>query len=255
MNLDYFIYKENNDFSFNAKEGDFITFLGEANDTIINNIIFINSNDYITLNYLKINKKNKEKLISNLGYASVYLLNTFTSETVKDEIAYVLESKAINKKEMLNRINEISKELGLEKYLEMHPLLLDESTKAKLSLARIMVSNPKILIIDNILSFLDKDDFYIVNRYLKEYISKGNIVLNFTNEIEESLLGNKLIINNKEKILISGGTLSVLNEEKIMKRLGFNLPFIVQLSKYFKDYNLIDNYILDYRKLVDTLWK
>ena len=90
---------------------------------------------------------------------------------------------------------------------------------------------------------------------MKEYASKGNIILNFTNEIEESILGNKIVITDKEKILMSGNTLSVLNEEIIMKRLGFNLPFIVKLNKYFKDYNIIDNYILDDRKLVDTLWK
>lgn len=252
---DYFIYKQNNNFTFSAKEKDFITFMGEANDSIINNILFINPNEYITLNYLKINKKNKEKLITNLGYASIYLLNTFVGETVKDEIAFVLESKAMKKKEMQSKINEISKLFKLDKVLEVHPSLLDESTKAKLSLARVLVSNPKVLIIDNILTILDKDDYCIVTEYLKEYVSEGNIILNFTNEIEESLLGNKLIINNKEKILVSGDTISVLNEEKIMKRLGYNLPFIVQLSKYFKDYNLIDNYILDYRKLVDTLWK
>ena len=112
MNLDYFAYKESNNFSFSAQEKDFITFLGDKNDTLINNIIFTNVNDYITLNYLKIEKKNQEKLISNLGYASIYLLDTFTSETVKDEIAFVLESKAMNKREMQIKIKEICKALN-----------------------------------------------------------------------------------------------------------------------------------------------
>ena len=48
---------------------------------------------------------------------------------------------------------------------------------------------------------------------------------------------------------------NLLNEEKIMKRLGINLPFIVLLNKYLIDYNLIDNYILDYTSLGGALWK
>ena len=57
------------------------------------------------------------------------------------------------------------------------------------------------------------------------------------------------------KIVMSGKTMSVLNEEKIMKRLDINLPFIVLLNKYLIDYNLIDNYILDYTSLGGALWK
>ena len=40
-----------------------------------------------------------------------------------------------------------------------------------------------------------------------------------------------------------------------MKRLGFSLPFIVQLNKYMKDYELIKNYTLSYEGLVGKIWK
>ena len=52
-----------------------------------------------------------------------------------------------------------------------------------------------------------------------------------------------------------GKTLSVLNEEKILRRLGLGLPFIVELNKYLMDYKLIDKYYLTNKKLVGAIWK
>ena len=102
---------------------------------------------------------------------------------------------------------------------------------------------------------LDKNDFKNVINNLKEFIKNGGIIFNFTTNIEETILSNELIITDKEKIVISGPTLSVLNEEKIMKRLGISLPFIVMLNKYLIDYELINTYYLDYNLLGGKLWK
>ena len=43
--------------------------------------------------------------------------------------------------------------------------------------------------------------------------------------------------------------------EKLLKRLGISLPFIIDLNKYFMDYGLIKKYYLTNEKLVNALWK
>ena len=62
-------------------------------------------------------------------------------------------------------------------------------------------------------------------------------------------------MNDKEKVIASGRTLSILNEEKLMNRLGLSLPFIVDLNKQLMYYDIIDKYILDEEGLVDEIWK
>ena len=57
------------------------------------------------------------------------------------------------------------------------------------------------------------------------------------------------------KLVCDGKTLSVLNEEKLLKRLGIGLPFIIELNKYLMDYGLINKYYLNYKKLVSAVWK
>ncbi len=255
MNFNYFDYIENEENSFGAKENEFITFLGDKNNIILDNLMFKKENEFITINSSKITNKTKDKLRKLIGFSSFSMLEIFLGETVRDELAYGLESLATKKEEMIERIDEVGKLFRLTALMEESPKSISVSAKVKLNIARAFITKPKILVLDNVLSSLDEKDFKLVVQNLKTYVDQGGIILNFTTEIEETLLGSKVIITNEDKIILSGYTLSVLNEEKLMKRLGYSLPFIILLNKYLKDYNLIDYYILSYERLVDEIWK
>lgn len=251
--FNYIDYIENEEMTFNSKENNWITFLGEKNKEIYDNLTFKNENDFITINSTKITKKNIDKLIKHLGVASYDMLDIFLGETISDELAYNLESLKTNKKEMQKRVEEISYSFNLTE-LDKSPVFLSISEKVKLSIARVLISNPKVLVLNNLLSLLDKNDLKLVIKNLKNYIKNGGIIFNFTSEIEETLLGSEVVVTDSTKVIISGKTISVLNEEKLMKRLGYNLPFIILLNKYLKDYELINRYYLDYESLVNAIW-
>lgn len=254
MNFKYFEYIESEEMSFGAMTGDFISVLGSKNNEIVNNLMYKNPNEYIVINYMKITKKNLDKLRKLVSFSSFSMIDTFLAETVRDELAYSLESLAVPKHEMMSRIESIGIILGLTKLMEKSPKSLSISSKAKLLIGVSLITNPRVVVLDNILSLLDVNDYEKVTKALHQYTKNNGIILNFTSEIEETLLGTDIIITSENKILLSGKTESVLNEEKLMKRLGYNLPFIVQLNKYLKDYELIRNYNLSYERLVDTIW-
>ena len=118
----------------------------------------------------------------------------------------------------------------------------------------------------NIEDLLLKDKiifFNALNRFneekIKEILStlkEHNIAyINVTNNIEEALFTSYLIVYDKEKILIEGSTMKVLQEEKLLKRIGLELPFMVELSLLLKDYDLVKQIYLDKESLVKDLWK
>lgn len=251
----YLEYKENDDINIKTNEGNFITFLGDLNDHILKRITFLEENNFLTFNYSKITKKYIYKYYKQIGYASYELMNVLDGETVLDELAFGLESLAYKVEDIKKETDQVLKKFNLINEKNMSPVSLCESKKAMLLIASSLITKPKLLILDNILSSLDKNDYEIVKKVLKEFVKNKGIILNFTNNIDESLLGEEIIITNKEKVIVSGKTISVLNEEKIMKRLGLGLPFIILLNKYLKDYELIDEYELNYKKLGGKLWK
>ena len=79
--------------------------------------------------------------------------------------------------------------------------------------------------------------------------------INITSNIEEVLYSDYLYVYYDGKIAIEGKTLEVLKMEKILKRLGFALPFTVDMSIQLQLYNLINDTYVDNIKLVDELWK
>lgn len=110
----------------------------------------------------------------------------------------------------------------------------------------------KKVIFFNVLSNLNEIDL----KKLYDYLKLNNIYfINVTNNIEEILYTDNLIIYDKDKILAEGNTIELLKNEKLIKRLGLNLPFIVELSILLKDYNLTDKIYLSKESLVGDLWK
>lgn len=254
MFSDFLSYRESDEIYFSVKRGDFVTFLGKLNTHIYNNVIYKNSNNFMMVNYNKISSKNYvDKLYGLIKVASYDFIDSFETETVFTELGYNLESLGMKVNDIKDKVSKLSSILKLP--LNVSPYSLSNSKKALLLIGCSLISEPKMIVIDNLLEVLDKSDYEIACKVLKKYVNNENIVLNFTNNVEESLLGNFVYVSDDKKIVMSGKTMSVLNEEKIMKRLGINLPFIVLLNKYLIDYNLIDNYILDYTSLGGALWK
>ena len=126
----------------------------------------------------------------------------------------------------------------------------------KLKIEKIIVKNilnihSNKIVIDGLLEFLNNS----LKMKLIEYLKKHNVLyVNITTNMEETLFSDYLVVLNDSKIAIEGNTLSVLREEKILKKLGFNLPFMVDLSIQLGYYNLVDNIYLDKEKLVSNLW-
>ena len=54
----YFTYSESKNLSFSFPTRSFVTFLGDGNKKLIDNLLFKNNHDYITLMFAKINFKN-----------------------------------------------------------------------------------------------------------------------------------------------------------------------------------------------------
>ncbi len=131
--------------------------------------------------------------------------------------------------------------------LKLNPVFL-----IKISILEAILSHPAFLFIDDILgdfSMQEKKDLF-------SFLHRKHITVFYvTSNMEDTLLFSYLVVMGKKGICMEGPTLSVLQEEKIMKRLGFSLPFYVDLSLQLRSYGLISNIYADEKELVSHLWK
>lgn len=250
-----FRYKFGDDIEFELKEKDFVTIIGNNNDLIVHTLLHGNKKAEIIVNNSKFEYKTLLKMRRNMSIVLYKHLNIFVGEKVVDEIVYGLESLATKKNEMRELVSSYARMFKLEDLLQRDPNSLGSSDKVKMKILSSMIIKPKILVIDNIISCLDYEDELLIFDILKDFTNNGGIVINFTNDIEQTLYGDKIYVINDKKLVCEGKTLSVLNEEKLLKRLGLSLPFIIDLNKYLMDYGLIKKYYLTNEKLVNALWK
>ena len=100
--------------------------------------------------------------------------------------------------------------------------------------------------------------YYLKNTQKKEILdllNKQNIkYIIITSNVEDALLADYLIVFDKENIVVEGYSKEVLKEEKLLKRLGFGLPFAVDLSIQLEFYDILDKIYYDTSSLVGELW-
>lgn len=128
--------------------------------------------------------------------------------------------------------------------------LKSNNTKEKMNLAFKIANKPDILICDELP--ISKEEFML----LQEYTKKENIILLYvTNDIEKVLYSDYLIVLKNNQIAIEGKTQEVLKEEKIMKTLGFSLPFYINMSIQLGYYGLLNDIYLNKEQLEGALWQ
>ena len=186
----------------------------------------------------------KNKIISEINTKDFILINSKTiSERVK--VSDFLKANNFDMRLLIRfKINELISS-------DLSTLPIEDQIYLKI-IVIINNNDEKDYIFDDVLSYLSEDRKKII---FKAIFDKNLKYYNFTSDIEEVIYSNYLIVLSKDGVAIEGSVKSVLAEEKLLKRLGFSLPVIYDLSLQLKSYGLIDKPYVDMRKLVNDLWK
>ncbi len=193
-------------------------------------------------------------------FKKIYLLpenpdDKFISETVKEEIAFVLENKRKPPKEINEKVIAIAKELKIEHLLDKSPYQLSGGEKQIVCIAAMLAHDPEVVLMDETLNRIDfsqKENILILLDNLRK---KRNItIITVTHNLEEIVKSDHIVVLDYGKIVLRGEPYKVLSEEKILNQLGVEIPFMISLSLKLRYYNLLDEIELDMDKMVRKIW-
>ncbi len=86
-------------------------------------------------------------------------------------------------------------------------------------------------------------------------LKKQNIsYINVTSNVEDALYSDYIFVYDGNKLVLEGNRNEVLKEEKTLKRLGYGLPFAVDLSIQLNYYDIFNKVYYDLDELVRALW-
>lgn len=207
-------------------------------------------NGEIIINGLDVKEDNFDVLRRCI--AVIYRETPFLTETVKDELRYSLEHSNVNPKIIKERLSELNDFFGINKLLNKSLINLSVNDRTLIKILSYALMEPSYLALDDILIDLDTRTKILLLNYLN---SKNIMLINVTSNLEDTLYTDYTLCLYNGINAIDGKTLDVLKNEKILKRLGFSLPFMLDLSIQLELYGLLNKTYLNKESLVKNLWK
>lgn len=90
---------------------------------------------------------------------------------------------------------------------------------------------------------------------LLELLKRRNVsFVNITSNVEDVIYSDYVIVYDDDKKILEGNKEMVLRNEKLLKRLGYGIPFVVDLSIQLNYYDIFDTVYYDMDKLTEALW-
>ena len=178
--------------------------------------------------------------------------NMFNSEYVAEELFYYLDKLGYRIDEITKKIDVISKYFKINNILDQRIDFLPIKYRMLVKILSLLIIDPKIIGIDNLLLYLDKQQVSLLVKYIKE---KNMTLINVISDSELLSIGEDVVVMNNYKAIICGSVKSVIDGNSILPYIGIKLPFAVDLSHNLILYGVVDKVMNDSRKMVDKIWK
>ena len=193
-----------NNISFSIEKGEFLTLLGPSGcgkSTLLKIIAGLNDFDggNIIIDDIDVtNIKPKDRQVAMVFQS--YAL--FPNMTVYENIEFGLRMKKLDKKEVSRKVTEIIEVVDLKGKENNYPSELSGGQQQRVALARSIVTEPKILLLDEPLSALDAKIRKSLQRQIRKIQKELNITTIFvTHDQEEAMtMSDRIIIMDKGNI-------------------------------------------------------
>lgn len=161
---------------------------------------------------------------------------------VIDVLTYFGELKNKPRAFIRDRIKYFLKKLDIEEYSNRKVNELSKGNQQKVQIISALISDPKILILDELFSGLDPINQDLVKGIIEEFISEGKLIILSTHQMDSAeKLCNKILLINKGKELLNGN-LSEIKQKFGRKHIHLRgTGFDSSLNNY-NDFNVVNLY-------------
>lgn len=139
----------------------------------------------VYINKKKVNKyKIAELFNKNIAVLPQDPQSLFVKSSLQDDLEEIFNGNKISKDEKLHKVNEVSELLGIKQLLKSHPYDLSGGEQQKAALAKILLLEPKILILDEPTKGLDGSFKRELGNLFRNLKNNGITIIVVTHDIE-----------------------------------------------------------------------
>jgi hypothetical protein len=223
------------DINFSLEEGNILCILGPSGcgkTTILNSIGGFIKNDFgqIILNGEDISLLNPEDRNVSTVFQSYGLFN---NKNVLENVAYGLKFRNVKKQDRIKKSMEILEIVGLNGYENRKVYELSGGQRQRVALARSLVINPRLILLDEPFSNLDKNLRITMRNEIKKLVKyfKMTTILVTHDQEDAFTMADRVILMNEGKIIQNSTVTELYNSPNS----EFSLSFIGNSNKLDKE--------------------
>jgi energy-coupling factor transport system ATP-binding protein len=167
--------------------------------------------------------------------------NQIVTTVVREDVAFGLENLGIPTEEMIVRVDEALKSVGMESYADSAPHMLSGGQKQRIAIAGMLAMEPNVLVLDEATAMLDpygrRDILKIVHELHEK---KGITVVMITQYMEEALGAERVIVMNSGHIEMEGTPQEVFARGDELRKIGLDVPAAIELRELLKERHIAD---------------
>lgn len=180
--------------------------------------------------------KTSPKVLSRfIGFSFQNPENQFVTERVFDEVAFGLRiMKNISEDEIKRRTMDIIEKFGLAEFIDEHPLNLSMGQKRRLSVATMLVLEPRMIMFDEPMTGQDKKRTDFIIKLIQDLQGKGTTSIFITHDMHfVANIGTHAIVLNEGKVAFQGPPEKLFNSPEILSQNSLTDPAVHKLAMKF----------------------
>jgi biotin transport system ATP-binding protein len=173
--------------------------------------------------------KNPKKRLQSIGLVFQDADSQIVGQTVERDILFGMENLGLIEEEQQKRLGEVANLLGLKEQFKQRPRTLSGGEKRRLSIAGVLVMDPKLLIMDEPFANLDYPSVLQVLKTLLKLHEAGHTIVIVSHEVEKILAHiDQTILLEKGQVIANGKSLDLL---AIMRDHGVYVPLKANIEE------------------------
>lgn len=199
-------------------KGEFLAIVGHngsGKSTLMKNILGLMSptGGDVVINGNNTKEVDISDLILDIGYVFQNPDNQLFCNTAREEIEFGLRNRNFDEEIIQKETDRALKIVGLEDRQDEHPFALSRGQRQRLAVATMLVSNPKIIMLDEPTTGLDERNLSGLLELMKEIVYEhGGTLIMVTHDMEVvAKYASRVVVVNKGEIILNGNPDEIFN--------------------------------------------
>jgi len=166
--------------------------------------------------------------------------NQLVTSIVEEDVAFTLESAGMDPGEINLRVNQIFSTLAIEHLRLRSPDMLSGGEQQMVALAGALISDPRLLILDEPTAYLDPIGREKVMKALKSEVGRGRTVILITHDMEEALASDRVAVMIGGMVTAVEKPSMIFKDGRLLEQARLKKPFVFRLESILENMGLDD---------------